>query len=179
VKDTDPAITALINLIGTDAQDSYERQKTQLANYGLYVYKMYQCEVTPVALPKSAAAKSDAPKPEVPKPDAPESEEPKCGQRRSEEPKCRQREPGVDADPASLLNLADRIKAYTAQQATLVNANPAPAIAKMQKAHEALVTYVSSKSPTTLSALVADVQNFITAAQPLGQATEALIKASK
>jgi hypothetical protein len=155
VKETDPAITALIELISTDAQDSYERQKTQLENYGLDVYKMYQCEVAVVALPRP-----DAPKPEG--------------------PTCRQRAPGVDSDPASLLSLADRIKSYSAQQATLANANPAPAIAKMQKAHQALVAYVSSKnSPTTLSVLVADVQNFITAALPLGQAVEALVKASK
>jgi hypothetical protein len=82
-------------------------------------------------------------------------------------------------DPIFLLNFAKTIKSYRAQKLQLANANPAPAIEKMQKAHEALVAYVASdKSPKTFAELVTAVQDFIAAVQPLGQAVQALVSAS-
>jgi len=82
-------------------------------------------------------------------------------------------------DPVLLLSLARTLKIYRSQQTQLSQANPAPAIQKMKKAHEALVSYVkSSKDPKTFSELVTAVQNFVTAAQPLGQAVQSLISAA-
>ena len=151
IKETDKDVTALVSLIGDDAQGSYLRQKAQLGAYGVQLYKDYACEI---AVGDSAADVDGV--------------------------RCPKKEKGVQVDPAILLTLADRIKSFRVQQATLENANPAPAIAQMQKSHEALVTFVSSnKSPQTLSELITDVQNFITAAQPLGQAVQSLMTATK
>lgn len=83
------------------------------------------------------------------------------------------------ADPILLLGFAKVIKGYRAQQVQLAQANPSPAIDKMRKAHEALVTYAKSgKTPKTLTDLVRTVQEFVNAAQPLGQAIQALISAT-
>jgi hypothetical protein len=152
VKDTDKEITGLITLIGNDAQGSYLRQKNQLGFYGTQLYNDYKCEI--------AVDSNSAPG--------------------VNEVKCPQKGKGVQADPVILLTLADRIKSFRTQQTALENANPAPAIAQMQKAHEALVVYVSSnKDPKTLSDLVTEVKNFESAAQPLGQAIQGLVTAIK
>ena len=85
-----------------------------------------------------------------------------------------------DKDPVLLLFLADRIKSFRSQEAVLPAANPAPAISDMKKAHSALVSYVqSSKNPHSLAELVKSVQEFTSAAQPLGSAVQTLINASK
>lgn len=82
-------------------------------------------------------------------------------------------------DPTLLLGLASTIKSYRIQVSQLSEANPAPAIDKMRKAHEALVGYVkSNKNPKTFAELITAVQNFVTAARPLGQAIQALIISS-
>lgn len=152
VVSTDEDITKLISLIRDDAQGSYERQKTQLGNYGVQLYNDYKCEIQRDGGPAADAAEVTCPK----------------------------REKGVQADPVILLTLADRIKAFELQQATLESANPAPAIAQMQKAHESLVAYVSAdKDPKKLADLITDVQNFVNASQPLGQAVQSLMKAAK
>ena len=84
-----------------------------------------------------------------------------------------------NADPALLLTLATAIKNYRAAKSQLAGANPAPAITKMKKAHEALVAYVkSSKSPRSLSQLVKAVREFVLSVQPLGEAVQGLAKAS-
>jgi hypothetical protein len=152
VEATDKDVTKVISLIGDDAQLSYERQKTQLGNYGVQLYNDYKCEILREGDP------------------APDSIDVKC-------PK---REKGIQADPVILLTLADRIKSFEVQQTTLESANPAPAIAQMQKAHEALVAYVSAdKDPNKLEDLRTGVQKFASAAQALGQAVESLMKATK
>lgn len=82
-------------------------------------------------------------------------------------------------DPILLLSLARTIKSYRTQESQLSGANPAPAIDKMKKAHEALVSYVKSgKNLQTFAELVTAVQDFVTAAKPLGQAVQALVSAS-
>jgi hypothetical protein len=82
-------------------------------------------------------------------------------------------------DPILLLSFAKTLKSYRTQSAQLTQANPGPAIEKMKKAHESLVAYVkSSKNPKTLAELVTAVQEFVTAAKPLGQAVQSLISAS-
>jgi hypothetical protein len=152
VKDTNDAITALITLIGDDAQGSYLRQKNQLGAYGMQLSNDYKCEI---AIDSDSAQGAN-------------------------EVKCPRKPKGVEPDPIVLLMLADKIKASRAQEATLDNANPAPAIAQMQKAHQALVAYVTSdKSPKSLSDLATDVKDFVTAAQPLGQAVQGLVTAIK
>jgi len=81
-------------------------------------------------------------------------------------------------DPILLLGFARIIKSYRTQESQLSGANPAPAIDKMEKAHEALVYYVKSdKSPKTFAELVTAVQDFVSAAKPLGQAVQTLISA--
>jgi hypothetical protein len=81
-------------------------------------------------------------------------------------------------DPILLLGFARIIKSYRTQKSQLSGANPAPAIDKMEKAHEALVSYVKSgKNPKTFAELVTAVQGFVSAAKPLGQAVQALISA--
>jgi hypothetical protein len=152
VKNSDKDVTALIQLISDDAQGAYLRQQNQLGAYGLELYRDYDCEVS-----------VDTPPP------------PKPG-----EVECPRREKGVQADPIALLSLADRIKSYRAQQAALDEANPARAIARMQKAHEVLVAYVNSnKNPQSLRELVSGVQDFVSAAQPLDQAIKDLVAANK
>jgi hypothetical protein len=82
-------------------------------------------------------------------------------------------------DPILLLGFAKLIKSYRAQQLQLAQANPSVAIDKMKKAHQALVTYAkSNKTPQTLADLVKAVQEFVNAAQPLGQAVQGLINAA-
>ena len=148
---TDHEVTELINLISDDANGSYLRQKNQLSIYGVQLYKDYSCEIT-------VADGSPAP---------------------AEGVQCPRREKGVQADPIALLSLAERIKSFRVQQTTLENANPGPAIDKMRKAHEDLVAYVTHKNPKTLQQLLSSVQGFLEAAQPLGQARQDLVKASK
>jgi len=156
VEATDKEGAALINLIGDDAQVSYLRQQNQLGAYGVQLYNDYKCEI-----------KVDT---KIDTDSAPDTNEVKCPAKGK----------GVQADPVKLLTLADRLKSFQMQQATLENANPAPAIAQMQKAHEALVAYVSSNNNAgKLSDLITEVQNFVSAAQPLGQAVQSLITASK
>lgn len=152
IKATDKDVTALIGLIGDDAQVSYLRQKAQMGSYGMQLYKDYSCEI---AAGNTPASNSDG-------------------------VQCPKKEKGVQGDPVALLTLADKIKSLRVQQAALENANPAPAIAQMKKSHEALVAYVSSnKSPQTLSDLITEVQAFISSAQPLGQAVQSLTAALK
>jgi hypothetical protein len=82
-------------------------------------------------------------------------------------------------DPILLLSFASRIKSYRTQQSQLSQANPAAAIDKMRKAHEALVSYAKSKkTPKSLSELIAAAQDFANAAQPLGQAVQGLISSA-
>jgi hypothetical protein len=152
VEATDKDITALITLIGDDAQGSYLRQQSQLGAYGVQLYNDYKCEIRSDS---NSAPGADA-------------------------VNCPTKEKGAQADPVILLTLADRMKSLQMQQATLNDANPAPAIAQMQKAHEALVAYVSaSKDSGKLSDLMTEVKNFVSAAQPLGQAVQSLMTASK
>jgi hypothetical protein len=85
----------------------------------------------------------------------------------------------ANPDPVLLLSLGSRIKNYRIQQSELSRANPAPAIDKMRKAHEALVTYANSRrSPKTLAELITAAQDFADAAQPLGQAVQALVSSA-
>jgi hypothetical protein len=152
VEATDKDVTKLISLIGDDAQGSFLRQQNQLGVLGVQLYKDYACEI----------AVDDGSTAEV-------------GQVR-----CPKREKGLQADPVTLLALGDRLKAYHTQRAALENANPALAIAQMQKAHEALVAYVSSdKNAEKLSDLIADVKNFVSAAQPLEKAVQTVMTATK
>lgn len=84
-----------------------------------------------------------------------------------------------NADPILLLSLARTIQAYRTQESQLSQANPAPAIDKMKKAHEALVSCIKSgKNPETFAELVAAVQDFVAAVKPLGQAVQALFSAA-
>jgi hypothetical protein len=79
-----------------------------------------------------------------------------------------------------LLGFASTIKSYRAEEVQIGQANPAPAIEKMRKAHEALVSYAKSKkTPKTFAELKDTVQQFADAAQPLGQAVQALISSAK
>ncbi len=151
VNSTDKDVTALIQLIGDDAQDSYERQRTKLNNYGLQLFRDYDCEVSP-----EQPSQSDS--------------------NTSGQIGCRK----TRGDAASLLADADRVKAWRADQTTLAAANPASAIAKMKKAHEDLVKYVNAPNiPQNLQQLRDSVQAFVSAAQPLGDAVQQLIAASK
>ena len=151
VNSTDKDVTALIELIGTDAQLSYERQRTRLSDYSMQLFNDYNCEVgtEPPSGSNGGAAGGV---------------------------QCRK----TQGDTASLLALADRIKALRADQATLAEANPAPAIMKMKKAHEDLVKYVNAPStPQNLEQLKDSVRSFIAAAQPLGDAVQQLLSNGK
>jgi len=58
----------------------------------------------------------------------------------------------------------------------LANADPKPGVDAMQKAHQALVAYLTAdRSPKNLSELLAAAQSFADRVQPLGQAIAALI----
>jgi hypothetical protein len=150
VKDTNTAVNELIALIGADAQGAYLRQHTAISGYAMQLSNDYKCEFD--STPASG-------------PDA---------------VNCPAKQKGVGPDPIILLILADKIKAVRAQQAILENANPAPAIAQMQKAHQALFVYATSdKSPKSLSDLITDVKDFEDAVQPLGQAIQGLVTAIK
>jgi hypothetical protein len=155
---TDSQITALIDLIGEDAQGSYLRQQNQLGGYSVQLYNDYKCEIL--------VDNKSAPDPSVTNP---------------REVECPKRAKGVQADPVVLLTLADRLKSLQIQRTTLANANPATAITQMQKAHTALVAYVSSNNKDTskLSDLITDVKNFVSAAQPLEQAVQKLMTTTK
>jgi len=84
-----------------------------------------------------------------------------------------------DRDPVLLLLMADRIKNFRTQQSVLPAADPAPAILAMKKAHSALVSSIESdKTPHGLSQLVEAVHDLATAAGPLGDAVQELVKAS-
>lgn len=151
VQITDKDVTVLIGLIYDDAQGSYLRQQSQSGIYGVQLYKDYECEISDSGRSSSDGGAVD------------------CSRRA-----------GEHADPIALLSLADRLKAYRRSQATLENANPAPAIQKMQKSHEALVAYVTSnKNPEKLSDLIKEVKDFVSAAQPLGDAVQHLLSSTK
>jgi hypothetical protein len=150
VKDTNDSVNKLIALIGADAQGAYLRQQNAISGYGMQLSNDYKCEFDSM---------------------------PALGPNTV---KCPTKQKGVGPDPIILLILADKIKAVRAQQAILENANPAPAIAQMQKAHQALFVYATSdKSPKSLSDLVTDVKDFESAVQPLGQAIQGLVTAIK
>jgi hypothetical protein len=132
IKDNDPAIKALIQLMSDDATAAYLRQQSQLGAYGVQLARDYE-----IALRK-------------------------------------------DPDPLLLLNYASTVKSYRAQRLALDSANPASAIDKMKKAHEALVSLTKSKkTPKSFSELKDAVQAFADAAQPLGQSVQALISSAK
>lgn len=62
--------------------------------------------------------------------------------------------------------IAHRVEASRSQMIALTNANPAKAVAAMQKAHAAMVQYVSSgKKSADLESLISAVGNFASAAQ--------------
>jgi len=83
-------------------------------------------------------------------------------------------------DPVLLLLMADRIKSFRSQESLLPSANPAAAILAMKKAHTALVSSVATKnSSQSLSELVKAVHDFVSAAEPLGSAVQALVKATE
>jgi hypothetical protein len=85
---------------------------------------------------------------------------------------------GQSADPVLMMFLADRMKYYYSHAAALDSTDPEPAIQAMRKAHSALVAYVySNKGPKDLAGLVASAEDFFKRAQPLGEATAALLKA--
>jgi hypothetical protein len=150
VNSSDKDVTALLDLIGVDAQDSYERQRTKLNNYGLQLFRDYDCEVSPEQAQSNSGASGQV--------------------------GCRK----TRGDAASLLALADRIKSWRADQATLAAANPAPAIEKMKKSHEDLVKYVNApNAPENLQQLRNSVEAFISSAQSLGSASQQLNKTSK
>jgi hypothetical protein len=154
VRATDKDVTTLIAFIGDDAQGFYLRQESQLSIYGVQLYKIYQCEVDVNERNDKSPNDSDVNICWHPK--------------------------DYQADPALLLTLGDRLKSYPQQQEILVKANPQPAIVQLQKAHEALVTYVTAdKNSTNLSGVVNEVNNLVTAAKPLGQAIQTLLSAKK
>jgi hypothetical protein len=154
VQDSDAAIAELIGLISRDAQGSYLRQKDQLGALSVQLYNGYKCEIAVDDVSSAPPAKDEV--------------------------KCPTRAKGVQADPVALLALADRLTALEAQKATLQQANPAAAIAQMQKAHEALVAYVKSdKNPQTLSDLITSVKNFVNSVQPLEKAVQGLVTSAK
>jgi hypothetical protein len=83
----------------------------------------------------------------------------------------------TESDPALRLFLSERLKNWRNRQEALADANPQPSINAMQKAHQALVTYVTSdKGPKNLSDLYAAAQDFFSRVQPLAQATADLLK---
>jgi hypothetical protein len=150
VKDTNNAVNDLIALISADAQGAYLRQHNAITSYAMQLANDYKREFDSTPAPDPNAVN------------------------------CPPKQKGVGPDPIILLILADKIKAVRGQQAILENANPAPAIAQMQKAHQALFAYATSdKSPKSLSDLVTDVKDFENAVQPLGQAIQGLVTAIK
>jgi hypothetical protein len=85
----------------------------------------------------------------------------------------------TEGDPALRLFLGERLKNWRNRQTALADANPQPSVDAMQKAHKALVAYVTSdKSPKNLSELYAAAQDFFSRVQPLAEATAALLKSS-
>jgi hypothetical protein len=79
-------------------------------------------------------------------------------------------------DPVLRMLLGEHYRDWRARQPALANADPRPAIDAMQKAHAALVTYLSAeKGPKSLSELYAAAESFFDRVQPLGQAIAALI----
>ncbi|HLZ11195.1 MAG TPA: hypothetical protein VKP58_01295 [Candidatus Acidoferrum sp.] len=79
-------------------------------------------------------------------------------------------------DPVLRLLVGDRLRAWRNRQPALANADPKPSVDAMQKAHQALVAYLTAgKSPKNLSELLAAAQSFADRVQPLGQAIAALV----
>lgn len=79
-------------------------------------------------------------------------------------------------DPVLRMLLGERYRDWRARQPVVANADPRPSIDAMQKAHAALVAYLSAdKSPKSLSELYAAAESFFDRVQPLGQAIAALI----
>ena len=79
-------------------------------------------------------------------------------------------------DPVLRMLLGDRLREWRNRQPVLANADPKPGVDAMQKAHQALVAYLTAdKSPKNLSELLAAAQSFADRVQPLGQAIAALI----
>jgi hypothetical protein len=154
VRATDKDVTVLISFIGDDAQGFYLRQRSQLGIYGVQLDKIYQCEVDVNERNDKSATDPDI--------------------------RICSHVKDYQADPALLLNLGDRLKSYRQQQALLEKANPEPAIEKLQKAHEALVAYVTGdKNSKKLSDVIDEVNSLVAAAKPLEQAIHSLISAKK
>ena len=79
-------------------------------------------------------------------------------------------------DPVLRMLLGDRLREWRNRQPLLANADPKPGVDAMQKAHQALVAYLTAdRSPKNLSELLAAAQSFADRVQPLGQAIAALI----
>ena len=77
------------------------------------------------------------------------------------------------------LTLADNLTDYRKQDALLLAADPQPAVLKMKAAFAALVQYAhKDHDPKSSAALWKSVQDFIAAAQPLGQAIHDLVTAT-
>lgn len=154
VQATDKDVTALISFIGEDAQGFYLRQQSQLGIYGVQLFKIYQCEV-------DVNERNDkvATEPEI---------------------KICWHAKDYQADPALLLTLSDRLKSYRQQQALLEKANPAPEIVKFQKAHEALVAYVTAeKNSKNLASVIDEVNSLVAGVKPLEQAIHSLMSEKK
>jgi hypothetical protein len=84
---------------------------------------------------------------------------------------------GKGADPVLVTLFGDRLKASRSASLTLASADPRPAIKAMRKAHKALADYVASdKSPKNLADLLTASKEFLTRAQVLGDAINALEK---
>jgi len=79
-------------------------------------------------------------------------------------------------DPVLRMLLGDRLRQWRNRQPLLANADPKPSVEAMQKAHQALVAYLTAdKSPKNLSELLAAAESFADRVQPLGVAIAALL----
>ncbi len=79
-------------------------------------------------------------------------------------------------DPVLRMLLGERYRDWRGRQPSLAHADPRPSVEAMQKAHTALVAYLSvDKSPKSLSELYAAAESFFDRVQPLGQAIAVLI----
>jgi hypothetical protein len=156
IVENDGAITALIALISSDAELSYERQKNQLGAYGTQLSRSYEVELVRKPDPKDCAEKPAEPPPPT-----------DCVMNASK------------PDPIVMLNFASLVKTYRAQQLQLSIANPGPAIDKMKTAHQALVSYIKSENKEGIASLRIAMQEFVDSAQALGQAAQTLPTATK
>ncbi len=77
------------------------------------------------------------------------------------------------------LSVADTLTTYRKQQALIEAADPEPVILQMKAAYAALVQYAhDDHDPKSTAELWKNVQDFIAAAQPLGQAIHDLVSAT-